>query len=164
MAAGDPIFWEDVQEARDASADKPLVRLVQTAAQALADATQVAVTFTSEEIDTHGFHDSGTNTSRITPTVAGYYRFSGTAFFEAQSTPVVSDVNIRKNGATNIAPAGRYLGAGQTFALACTAIVSMNGTTDYVELVARQDSVGADNTNVSLQFSSVFECEYLRPL
>ena len=161
MAAGDITYWSDVANA----IRPPLVRLVATAVQALADNTAVALTFAAEEIDTHGFHSTVTNTSRVTPTVAGYYEVTGTVFFEAQTTPVVSSAWIRKNGTDNKPAAGRDVPGAQAFSLHTGAtLISMNGTTDYVELMAQQDSAGADNTNQSIQFSSVLEVKYVSAL
>jgi hypothetical protein len=144
---------------------KPLGRIVASGSQVLADNTQVAITFSgTDDIDTHGQHNPASNNTRVTPNVAGYYRFSGTVFFAAQTTPVISDAGFRLNGTTNIAAAGRFVpGSGNGFSLSSTVMQLMNGTTDYVELMARQDSAGADDTNQSSQFSSVMEWEYLGP-
>lgn len=159
VSAGGRIYASDLNQLLA----KPLVRLVASGTQALADNTPVVITFSTEDIDTHGFHSTSVNTGRITPNIAGFYRFWGTVFFEAQSTPVVSNAFIRLNGATSLAPAGRMAPGTQAFGLACTVMQEMNGTTDYVELIGQQDSAGADNTNQSIQFSSVFECEFIRP-
>jgi hypothetical protein len=164
VAAGDRIDASDISTLEDYTIGKPLVRLTASGTQALADNTQVSIAFSVEDIDTHGFHDTVTNNSRITPNVAGYYRLTGTVFYATQTTPVVSDINIRKNGSSNPAPGDRLVGQVQTFSLSCTVIQSANGTTDYFEIVARQDSAGANNTAQSVQFSSVFEAEFLRPL
>lgn len=164
MAAGDPINYADLGEIRDLTISKPLVRLVQAVAQSIPDNTATAITFTTEEIDTHGFHDTGANTSRITPTVAGYYWFFGCYFSAAMTTPVSRSTFMRKNGATATAPGPRDGGASITSSRECSALISCNGTTDYVELIALQDSSGAVNTVVSTQLTSVFECRFERSL
>lgn len=143
---------------------KPIGRLVQATLQSLADATRVAVTFGtgSTVIDTHAFHSESVNTSRITPTKAGYYRFSGFGFWAAQTTPVSTDVTFRLNGTTSLPSAWRGLGttvAGSGF----TQVEQlMNGTTDYMELTIDQDSSGAVNSNVSVNFTSSVEWEFIR--
>lgn len=164
VSPGAKTYADDINDIADATTSRPLVRMIQTVAQSIPDATLTALTFSTEEIDTHGFHDTGSNTSRITPNVAGYYRFTGTYMSGVPTTLVSVDCSLRKNGSTSFAPGSR----GQAGAIAqsqpTTAIISCNGTTDYVELMAFQDSSGAVSSNVSSRFSSVFECEFLRPL
>jgi hypothetical protein len=144
--------------------DKPIGRLVQATAQSLADATRVAVTFGtgSTVFDTHSFHSESTNNTRITPTKAGYYRFSGTGFWAAQTTPVATDVSFRTNGTTAVPSAWR--GSGGTAAGSGFTQIEllMNGSTDYVELTINQDSSGAVNSNVSINFTSTVEWEFIR--
>jgi hypothetical protein len=166
VAAGATIDATDITNLQAYTTGKPLVRLVAQSAQSLADNVATAITFgaSSEDIDTHGFHDTTTNPSRITPNVAGYYRAVAAAVFEAQTTAVVSQTYVRKNGSTNMAAAGRTAPGTQAFSLMASVIVSCNGTTDYVEMVMQQDSAGADNTNASVFLSSTFELEFLRPL
>lgn len=160
---------------------RPMTKLVQAAAQTgLAANTQVAITFTTEDIDTDGYHSTSVNTSRITPTRPGYFIISGVMFgnFSGITSPLnVVDANIRKNGTTNLAPAARFGGAIAnisnltTYTQAVSLIVSptyidMNGSTDYIELVGRANLVagGTWATNQSSQFSSVLCCEFVRDL
>jgi hypothetical protein len=175
--------YEDIQElAQDVDVDvdaiearvttleaPPLGRIVATGTQSLADNTQTAIAFSdTDDIDTHNFHNPASNNTRVTPTVAGYYRFYGSFWAASMTSPTSIDVNFRKNGSTNLAPGPRRAGGGAaswiSSSIECSCLVSMNGTTDYIELVGRQDSSGAVNTAQSLQFSSVIEWEYKRPL
>ena len=143
---------------------KPIGRLVASGTQALADNTDVAITFSVEDFDTHGFHSTSSNTSRVTPTVSGYYRFWGTVYFASQTTPVVSEARLRKNGSSNLAPAWRAVPSTVAFSASFTLQIDMNGTSDYIEMIGKQDSAGANNTNQSFQFSSVLEWERIRDL
>lgn len=143
---------------------RPLVRLVQSVAQSIPDNAFTALTFATEDIDTHGFHDTATNTSRITPNVPGVYRFIATYVSATITTPVLQAVKLRKNGTTDLAPTGRGAGTGSNPSQVVTAIASMNGTSDYMEVLGLQDSAGATNTVVSGSSTSVFECEFLRGL
>ncbi len=174
MAAtvGTPPNIADILTLQQSSSGKPLVRLVQQAAQSIASASDVAITFGagSEEIDTHGFHDTSTNPSRITPTVAGYYRLDGTVWLAADTDIISIWANPAKNG---LIQAGRTrlilpsTATASTFrSWSMTARLSANGTTDYFELIAQQvqASPASLNTYVSLPSASVFECEFLRPL
>src|SRR4051812_6538784 len=98
VAAGDPVESADITTITDYTTGKPLVRLTQQAAQSIAT-TNTAITFgaSSEDIDTHGFHDTVTNNTRVTPTVAGYYRISATYISAATVAPFLA-VTIGKNG------------------------------------------------------------------
>jgi hypothetical protein len=163
---------EDIQalaEAVDADVDDivrpPLGRIVASGTQALADNTATAVQFSAaDEIDTHGQHSPSVNNTRVTPNVAGYYRFDGTAFFNEQATPNNIQTYFRKNGVTNLPPGGRMPGSSTTASsLSTTVIQDMNGSTDYVELMALQDSAGADTTHSSVQLTSVVQWQYLGP-
>ena len=144
---------------------KPVGRIVANATQALPDNTATAITFLgTDEIDTHGFHNPASNATRITPNIPGYYRFDGTTFFEQLTTAVTASVNWRLNGTTNLAAAARSIpGSGDAFSLSSTVIQAMNGSTDYVEMMALQNSAGADSTNQSVHFTSAVHWEYVGP-
>lgn len=144
--------------------NKPIGRLIQQAVQSLPDATYTAITFGtgSTVYDTNNFHSESSNTSRITPTIAGYYRFSGWVFVGPQTTPVSIVAEFRQNGTTALAGDSRDAGSTLAVGRYATATVLLNGTTDYIELVGNQDSSGAVNTNVSSQFSSSVEWELVR--
>ena len=163
VATGDRILASTINDIIQYGLNRPTVRLVQSAAQSMPDNTQTALTFTgTEDIDTHGFHDPTTNSSRITPNVAGLYVFWGAYYTGAATTPVSIDCCLRKNAATATATGSRdTLGTIATSSWA-EAVFEMNGTTDYVELVGLQDSSGAVNSNVSLRFTSHFSCYLLR--
>lgn len=161
---GQIVYDDDWSAIEESSSQRPVGRLVASGTQALADNTDVAITFPAEEFDSHGFHSTSSNTSRVTPNVPGYYRFWGTVFFDILATPVTSETRFRKNGSSNLAPADRKPGQTIASSLSTTVMVDMNGTTDYIELIGKQDSAGADSTNQSSQFSSVLEWEKVRDL
>jgi hypothetical protein len=163
-AAGGIVASADITSVIALTTAKPLVRLVASGTQSLADNTATAIAFTVEDIDTHGFHDVAVNNSRVTPTVSGYYRATGGAAFDSQATPVVSQAYIRKNGSSGVATAGRTAPGAQVFTLITSVIVSLNGSTDYVELIMQQDSAGADSTNQSAFLTCTLELEFLRSL
>jgi hypothetical protein len=169
-AAGEPVFISDIARMLAASSERPICRCLATSTQNIPDATLTPLAFGAEDFDTHGFHDPVTNNSRITPTVAGYYRFAGTYFNGPRTDFVTVDASFRKNGATSMAPADRRTFStaatqvSQAMSCSATAIIYCNGTTDYVELMAFQDNAAgvANTTNQSARFSSVFECEFIR--
>lgn len=163
LGAGQIVDEDDFAAVQGSSSERPVGRLVASGTQALADNTDVTLTWTTEEFDTHGFHSTVTDPSRVTPNVPGYYRFYASGFFAAQATPNFVEVKIKING-TAIAPAVRAPGMTTTHGYGCTVLQPMNGTTDYAEVQVKQDSAGADDTAQSIQFSSVFEWEKVRDL
>lgn len=93
--------------------------------------TTAALTFNSEEFDTDGFHDTGSNTSRMTiPTGKGGKYLLQAGSFASASTDYMF---FRVDGTTTVR-------GGQTFARAttgyqqCQAIVSLNAG-QYVEIM-----------------------------
>ena len=158
-APGSKIYADELL----ALVDRRIVRLQAVGTQALPDATITAITFGagSEQIDTHGLHNEAVNPTRVTIDRQGYYECKGGVHFASQATPVMSAAWIRVNGLTGVAPAGRIPGTGNTFSALCFATVLCD-VGDYIELVASQDSAGADDTAQSLYFSSVLEVVYLR--
>lgn len=165
--AGDIIFADDINEIDDGTLNKPIGRLVAASTQSIPNGlAATAITFSAEEIDTDGFHDNSTNNTRVTPSVPGYYRFSGTVFMGSSMAGVTNaQSHIRKNGTTPLAPASRT--PGQTaFStnFSSTCIQQMNGTTDYVELIMMHNATAAALTSQSGQLSSVLEWEFLRGL
>src|SRR3982750_3036163 len=93
VAAGDIVYASDVQTVKDYTTGRPLVRLIQQVAQSVTSqvtpATAVTFGASSESIDTHGFHDTVTNNTRITPNIAGYYRATGIVWLAGATTTQV---------------------------------------------------------------------------
>lgn len=149
----------------------PLVRLILPANQSIPTGVDTAVAFgaSSEIVDTHGFHSTTTNTSRITPSRAGWYRCTGNPAWTANTTGQRVHF-FGKNGAGR-APALRWHFAlvNQTTVLpSVTALISCNGTSDYIEFFVNQASGGAlnllGNGNEADTFNTIVEVEYVRPL
>nr|WP_221374413.1 hypothetical protein [Actinoplanes polyasparticus] len=170
VATGGKLFASDFNTLVTLTLQRPLVRLIQQAAQSIPNTADTALTFGagSEDIDTHGFHDTSSNTSRVTPTVAGYYQLYGVVWWGNADNLISYHAGIGKNG--SVAARQRTLLVGTTAAttrsINAAAIIAANGTTDYFELFAQQGrAVSASlSTNVGGTFSSMFECMYLRPL
>lgn len=164
VAAGDAVYAADLNQLLE----KPMVRLIQQSAQSIADATNVAITFgtSSEDYDTHNFHNPSSNTSRITPTVAGYYTFKGMAFMSASNTYTAIASTIAKNGTSlpgfSRSDATTAVNSSRSQYVEMT--LTADGSSDYFELIVSQTSGGAKNTNVSSPLASVFECVFERPL
>jgi len=156
VASGDTVFSSDF--------GKPIVRLLQQAVQSIGS-TNTALTFGtgSTDIDTDSMHSETVNTTRITPTKAGYYLFSGTYVTDLTTAAFIA-VTLGKNAAV-VQPRAQIYHAvtSAVKTVATSAILSANGTTDFFELFAL-NSGGATNTKVGSGFNSVFECQFLRAL
>lgn len=110
-------------------------------AQSFSNSTFTKVQFNVETFDTNSNYDPTTN-YRFTPTVAGYYQINGNASF-AGSAVGYARVAIYKNGTEIIQGSGipnnTQIGGQAT----ASGVISFNGSTDYVELYAWQNSGGA---------------------
>lgn len=157
----------DVQNLANTTTKQPLLRLVQQSAQAVANGSPTALQFGSgsEEIDTHNWHDVTTNNTRYTPQLAGYYRVNVTAVMvSATYSQVVASVGkngTRQEGQLPLRPDAATGAASGSFA---TAMVTMNGSTDYIEGFVTFVASGASTTNNVAGFHCVLEAEFLRPL
>ena len=126
---------------------------------AYASATQTLVAFTNtkrqintEIIDTDSCFDTSTN--RFTPNKAGLYQVSVTQMFN--SAPARNIEMIYKNGANDISVNDQYV-SGNDGGGGGTALISMNGTTDYLEfyILSTQTPIAASGSANS-RFSAVW--------
>jgi hypothetical protein len=167
--AGGKTFLANILAVIAGTTGKPAVRLKQSAAQTgIANNTATPILFDTEDLDTHGSHSTSVNTSRITPNKAGWYRAYGTVLWQARTDWQLLYCYLRLNGSTQIAPGGRNAGSVQNYAhaVSCTALISFNGTTDYIELVGQAANAGAGthSTVVGGAQNSVLELEFVRDL
>jgi hypothetical protein len=167
FAGGDVLDAGTLNAIYEGTLGKPVGRAVQSAAQTITDngASALPITFATEDYDTAGAHDVSTNTSRVTPNKAGYYRFVGIAHISPLTTAVTIGAVILKNGAPQPSwdRIGPGTGSGSRTAQAI-AMLPMNGTTDYAEVGVFQDSAGNVTTSVAGSFTSTLEWEFVRPL
>ena len=108
--------------------------------QSLTDNTYAKVNLQTEILDT----DSNFSSSRFTPTTAGKYYFEGQARGLSSSNSALRNMYtaIYKNG--SIYKESRILYHGQEITLSSvqvSAIIDMNGTSDYVELYSAVDVI-----------------------
>ena len=109
--------------------------------QALTNAVQTKVICDTENFDTASCYDS--STSRFTPTVAGYYFISVEAQFTGVTSSGFFTLYLSKNGtlqelSVTAAPV-QYIRTDAQF------LYYLDGSTDYVEFYAYQNSGGARN-------------------
>lgn len=133
-------------------------------------ATSTAIPWNVEDLDKLNCWSSGTNPTRYTPNLAGWYTFTGMVSFAAATGGTVRGTAWRKNGAAfdgnvsraHVFPTGTFGGVTAT-ANAMTVTLNMNGTTDYVELAGLQDSGAALDTSTG-GFDPRFTAVYAGPL
>jgi hypothetical protein len=107
----------------------PAFSAYQSSAQTLSTTTFTKIQFQTEEFDTASAFDNATN-YRFTPLVAGYYQVSGGISLNGAATTVL--VGLYKNGTLY-----KYFSYAYSVAASSaygSALVYLNGTTDYIEL------------------------------
>jgi hypothetical protein len=114
------------------SGNQPAFSAYQSSAQTLSSTTYTKINFQTEEWDTANCFDSTTN-MRFTPNVAGYYQINGGISSNSSATGII--VNLYKNGSSHrflyFNGFGSFSNSNGGFG---SAVVYMNGSTDYVEL------------------------------
>lgn len=146
--------------AASSSAGKDLFFARQTVAQTITAATDVALTFTTEDIDVALGHSTATNTSRYTAQAAGKYRLTGSIAipnFGVAGALIIGA--FYKNGAqlASNAKVGLANPAAQSHLVMPNYYVSL-AAGDYVELVVRNAT--GFTTDVSGQ-QSTFGVEWV---
>lgn len=126
--------------------DAPAFSVYQSTLQSIptSASTFYKLQFQAKEFDTGNYFDNVTN-YRFTPLVGGYYQVSG-GWWAAGSTGPLLTVAVFKNGSSY--KDGGLFGVGGGAAVSC--LVLLNGSTDYIELFAFQNSSGAVNTGTSI--------------
>jgi len=115
--------------------------------------SMTALAFDTEVLDSDGGHSTVTNTSRYTATVPGTYLVIGAVSWVSNTTGD-RRIQIGLNGsgvvgsAASFDPVNAVICAHQTQAL-----VPMNGTTDYVEVMVAQASGTSLSTSAGGAFS-----------
>lgn len=125
-------------------------------ATAIPNSIETKVLFQVEEFDTNGNFAS----SRFTPTVAGYYQINAQVGFDGSVTTAA--IAIKKN--TTVQSTGVYIpGTLASPLISASALISMNGTTDYVEVVAQHATGSSVNTVASTSSVTRFDGVLVRP-
>jgi len=125
-----------------------------TSTQTLANATATKVQFNSELFDTNSDYDNSSN-YRFTPTVAGKYVVGlKIKYNNSQSCRIFSI--IYKNGSEYERSEKWSDGAGTDLDPLSVTIIDFNGSSDYVEAFALQESGGNLDTNASISTRAYF--------
>jgi hypothetical protein len=105
--------------------------------------------------DTLDWHSTTTNPSQVKPNIAGIYLATANGRLNNNNN-TESLVQILLNGTTGIALSFGNGIAGLTASnYSCSAVVKLNGSTDYLEMRVEQDTANANETWVDIAFSVV---------
>ena len=115
----------------------------QSSAQTLTSNVLTKILYQSELWDTNSNYD--TSTSRFTPTVAGYYQINAAVCTGASSSQQL--LAIYKNGALYQRNDIPSININQI-----SSIVSLNGSTDYIEIYASFGTGQITSANVNLNW------------
>lgn len=144
----------------------PMCKVRQITGQSLPNAVFTALTFTYEDVDPYNWHSSTTNISRITPTYPGWYRGWFSVGFTATTGGNYRVGYVQKSGTLGrsrrdskptVFGQNKRLGGIPFF-------LPMNGTTDYFEVMAYQDTGSAMTLAVTPNLNSEFFCRWWGPL
>jgi len=139
-------FCGNVDVTGNVITDAPAFSVYPSSQQAITTSTWTKVLLQNKEFDTNNNFDNTTN-YRFTPTVAGYYQVSFTCYISSVSGIINA---IYKNGvhkhSGNIKLYTTAGGTGTTL----SALVHMNGTTDYLEFYVWHNS-GVDKNTSDVQ-------------
>ena len=111
--------------------------------QSINDVTSTELTFNTEDWDTDAFHDTGSNTERLTVPAgkAGKYLIEASTWWASNSTGF-RWMAIRKNGAAFVARDQLDTGSGSQTSSTTKAVVDLVAT-DYITIEVYQNSGGA---------------------
>ena len=116
--------------------------------------------FNAEEFDTNNNFDSTTN-YRFTPTVAGYYQVNGLIVFTALSSGYYAQAQLFKNGSVFKYGVNTPSATNAYVRSNISTLVYLNGSTDYIELYATQNS-GSSNPLATGVADSYFQASMVR--
>lgn len=115
--------------------------------QTITTSTFTKVQFDTEAFDTAGNYDNATN-YRFTPLVAGYYAVNAFIATGAGVDGTLLIVHIYKNGSAYAKAEGRFRSTNE-LSFGVSTLVSMNGSTDYLEVFVFQNTGGNMSVNNS---------------
>jgi hypothetical protein len=111
----------------------------------------------TENVDPFGWHSAVTNTQRITPTIAGWYRFTSQGAFATNVTSARA-ISLYKN-TVRVFLSTVNGQTGEPTYLNGSVIVPMNGSTDY--FVATYNQTSGSSLALSPVYTTV---EFLKPV
>lgn len=141
------------------SGNMPAFSAYLSASQSVTSTVVTKIAFNTKEFDTASCFDATTN-YRFTPTVAGYYQVNIVLLCNA-TTSSLNLTSLYKNGAQFKTADNRpSTSGGVNITNTISVIVSMNGTTDYLEVYNRID--GTSPSIIGLSTGSTFSASLVR--
>ena len=136
----------------------PAARATNSSSQSLADGTWTKLNVDTESFDTDGCFAS----SRFTPNKAGIYLFNAMAYLDySAGSPNRRGIRFYRNGSAYVSDV--QTSPSPSWGMVnLSAMASMNGTTDYMEVYIYFS--GATSGQVAASGLSVFEGFYVRPV
>lgn len=122
---------------------QPYCEVTINTGRTLVNGVELTIDFDVEIFDDFGWHSNSTNSSRVTPSIAGRYLVIGTGGFNMDNSSGYREIKILKNGSAN--PVAKIAVPPVSSTSADTVInvshvVYLNGTTDYIEMSAYQNA------------------------
>ena len=118
-----------------------------TTTQALNHNTATVIQYDTEDRDSQGWYD--TSTYKYTPQVAGWYQIFASHYSYNYATQGVEiRTNILKNGSSVAYAYTGYDNYGGAGSVNVSAIIQLNGSSDYVQGSAYQYNSGSSNDNI----------------
>lgn len=146
VGAGGIITAADMNRALRGGPERPFCKLTNSAVQSVANnSVTTALTWNTEVEDTHGWHSTSSNTSRITPNVAGWVELRSIIHFAGNVNGRRAAVAKLNGGTANYGEIKAATSASGVSTI-IVAEYEVNGSTDYLEVFGFQDSGGAINT------------------
>ena len=129
----------------------PASHVTMNATQSIAHATATQLNFDTEVFDTSSNYDTGNK--RFLPTVAGKFFFHASMLFNKGSSVGGIQIKLRKNGSDAVRTLQGHFYGNDNQNYMVSGIISCNGSSDYVECFAQQDSGGNCDINNDTNFT-----------
>ena len=141
------------------SGNQPAFSAYLSSSQSIGSGSLTKMQCNIKEFDTASAYDNATN-YRFTPQVAGYYQVSGGAQLNYTSALYSSFICIYKNGSA-FKFGSNTMNTNVYQLVMVSALIYLNGSTDYVEMYAQQNSGGSANIGGN-QNTSYFQAVMVR--
>ena len=141
------------------SGNMPAFSAYLSSSQSIGSGSLTKMQCNTEEFDTASAYDNATN-YRFTPQVAGYYQVSGGAQLNYTSALYSSFICIYRNGVA-FKFGNNTMNTNSFQQVSVSALIYLNGSTDYVEMYAQQNSGGSANIGGN-QNTSYFQAVMVR--
>ena len=141
------------------SGNMPAFSAYQSSSQSISNSTFTKIQLQTKEFDTNSNFDNTTN-YRFTPTVAGYYQVSCNINWNFAGSGAIGLSSIYKNG-TEFKRCGEIISNGTNVQASGSALVYMNGSTDYIEMYGFQNS-GSSQPPTTGQALTYFQAAMIR--